>query len=531
MVEKEELIKNVWRDTFVEEGSLTRTISLVRKALDDENDRQEYIATVTKRGYRFVVPVREVAEDRTPFADARIMLAVLPFEDFSSGTQQEYFSDGLTEEMITQLGRLNPERLGVIARSSAVRYRGTQKTVQEIGRELGVAFVLEGSVRRERDRVRIVAQLIRVSDQTHLWAETYQRGLRDILALQNEVAHAIARQIQIKLTPEDKSRLERAPFIDPQAYEDFLKGRYLWNKRTSKALLERSVQHFKSSIRRAPSYAPAYVGLADSYLTLSDESHMAPRLAIAKAKAAARKALRIDEGLAEPRISLAHAYFHEFNWRGAESEFRRGLEINPSYSIAHYYFANYLFALGRADEAIAAAETAQLLDPVSAPAAANMANVLYFTGHYDKAIGRMQQLLELEPSFPPAYEVLGRAYEQKSMLDQAIAAFEKAVALSQRASRHLVNLAHGLALAGRKKEALAVVQELKRLAKTQYMSPFGFALVFLALGDKKQSLAWLARAYRLCDSSVPFMKVNPKLDPLRSHPRFGSMLRRIGLSL
>lgn len=529
VVEKEELLKRVWQDAFIEEGSLTRTISLLRKALGDGSEGQEYIATISKRGYRFAAPVEEISAPPVLSISGKIMLAVLPFENFSREKQQEYFSDGLTEEMITELGRLNPERLGVIARTSAMKYKSTDRTIHEIGRELNVAYVLEGSVRLAGGQVRIAAQLIQVSDQTHIWAESYQRGLGDILALQSQVAQAIARQIQIRLTPQDQARLEAARPVDPQAYEDYLKGRYLWNKRSQEALLK-SVQHFQKAIQRAPTYAPAYAGLADSYLTLQDEGNLAPREATAKAKTAARKALRINENLAEPHISLAHAYFHEFNWRAAEAEFKRGLELNPSYAGAHFYYANYLVAMGRADEAIAAARTAQALDPVSAPAETNMAAILYHVREYDKAIDHCRKLLETEPAFAHAYDDLGRAYEQKLMYAQAIAAFENAAECSKRAPRYLASLAHALGRVGRKREALALLQELRRLAKKRYVSPYAFALVFLGLGDRDQALAWLNKAYQLRDSVLPFLKVNPRLASLHSDPRFQKILRRLGLA-
>jgi TolB-like protein/tetratricopeptide (TPR) repeat protein len=525
VLHKEELLKRVWRDAFIEEGSLTRTISVLRKTLGEE----EYIATISKRGYRFAEPVRAVSGVQEHAVSPKIMLAVLPFEDFSPGKQQEYFSDGLTEEMITELGRLNPERLGVIARTSAMRYKGTEKSIQEIGRELGVSFILEGSVRREATQVRIAAQLIQVSDQTHVWAETYQRPLRDILTVQSEVAQSIARQIRIRLTPEGQARVKAPRPIDPEAYEHYLRGRYLWNQRSQDAL-ERSVQHFKTAIRLAPAYAPAYVGLADSYLTLGDQGFLAPRQATALAKTAARRALRIAPSLAEPHISLGHAYFHEFNWRAAEREFRSGLELNPSYAIAYFYYANYLAAVGRTEEAVATAHTAHMLDPVSAPAATNRAMVLYFARRLDEGIAQTRRLLENEPAFTPAYEDLGRIYQQQSRLDQAIPMFEKAVAFSQRAPRYLASLAHALALVGRRKEALKLLRELERQAKKRYVGPYSFSLIYVSLGDKRRAFSWLEKAYRLRDSTLPFLNVDPRLDSLHSDLRFRKLLRRIGLA-
>jgi TolB-like protein/Flp pilus assembly protein TadD len=528
VIDKDELLKQVWRGAFIEEGSLTRTISVLRKALASGSDSREYIATISKRGYRFTEPVAEVTSFKDSAGESKIMLAVLPFENLSHEKRQEYFSDGLTEEMITQLGRLHPERVGVIARTSAMKYKGTDKSIQEIGRELGVAYILEGSVRRDKGQVRIAAQLIQVSDQTHIWAESYQRWMRDILGLQCEVAGAIARQIQVRLTPQKRATIQAASELDPGAYEDYLKGRYLWNKRSHHALLK-SIEYFQKAIQRAPGYAPAYAGLADSYLTLHDEGRLPPRVAIKKAKAAARRALNLNESLAEPHSSLGHAYFHEFNWESAEREFQRGLELNPSYAVAHFYYANYLLAVGRAEEAVVEAQTARALDPVSAPAEANLAAIHYHARHFDQAIDWTHKLIETEPTFAAAYEDLGRAYEQKSMLDEAIVAFEKAASLSE-GPKYLASLAHALALAGRKKEALALLQRLKHLARKMYVSPYAFSLIFLGLGDKDQALAWLSQAYRLRDSILPFLKVNPRLVSLHSDSRFQKLLQRLRLA-
>ena len=295
------------------------------------------------------------------------MLVVLPFENLSGGKRHDYFSDGVTEEMITQLARLSPERLGVIARTSAMQYKSTAKSVRQIGRELAVAYVLEGSVRRAGHRVRIAAQLIQVSDETHLWAESYERNLGNILGLQSEVARAVANEIKVKLAPEERERLASAGVVNPQAYEAYLRGRYLLNRRTAEAS-QKSILHFERAIQYDPQYAVAYAGLADSYLTLLDTGHLSTTEATAKAMTAAGKALRMDDTLAEAHTSLGHAHFHEFHWLAAETEFKRAIQLNSNYAMTHFYYANYLIAVGRTDEAIAQARCAQALDPVSLPA-------------------------------------------------------------------------------------------------------------------------------------------------------------------
>ena len=528
VVEKHDLLKKIWPDTFIEEGSLTRTISILRKALTEGANGQEYIATIPKRGYRFAASVEEIPERRVPSAAERIMLAVLPFENLSGDKRQEYFSDGLTEEMISQLGRLNPQRLGVIARTSAMKYKDTEKSIQEIGRELGVSYALEGSVRRAGNRVRIGAQLIQVSDQTHLWAQCYNRDIGNILALQSNVAQAIAREIEIKLAPPEQRRLESVSSVDPQAYEAFLKGRYLWNKRTVETL-QKSIECFEKAIQIDPSYAAAHAGLADSYLTLQDDGYLSTLEATVKAKRAAGKALRMDETLAEPHISLAHAHFHLFNWSVAEREFIRGIELNPSYATAHFYYANYLLAVGRTEEAVAEARRALTLDPVSLPTQSNMAMMFYGARQYDQSIDQSLKALEMDSNFVRSHEDLGRAYEQKGMYGQAITEFQKALALSGRGTAYIASLAHGYALAGKRSEATRLLQELKQISSKKYVSPYALALASVGLGNIDEALDWLEKGYLERSAALPFLKVNPRLAPLHADPRFQDLLRRIGL--
>jgi len=529
VVTKDQLFATVWRDTFVEDGSLTRAISVLRKLLDDRAHGHKYIVTVPKRGYRFAARVEQAAAAEAPREPAKVMLAVLPFVDLSGEERYGYFSDGLTDEMITQLGRLNPQRLGVIGRTSAMQYRSTNKSLQRIGRELGVTYVLEGSVRREGSRVRVSAQLIQASDQIHRWTGSYERELHDVLALQSDVARAIANEIEIKLAPRERERLVAAATVNPQSYEDYLKGRYLWNARTQEAL-EKSITYFERAIRNEPRYAAAYAGLADSHLTLQDADFIQPRMAIRKAKQAAARALEIDGALAEAHISLAHAHFHELDWTTAQREFSRGIELNPSYATAHFYYANYLLTVGRSSEAIEEAGRARALDPVSLAAQTNVAVILCLAGQPDRAIEQCLAVLEIDPGYAPAYEDLGRAYGLKRMHRRAIAAFRKAVAFSKHNSpRYLASLAHACAVAGKKKEALGLVRELERLAKERYVSSYAFALIFVGLGNREKAFAWLAKARRERSSAVPFVGVEPRLAPLHPDPRFRTLLVRLGL--
>jgi TolB-like protein/Tfp pilus assembly protein PilF len=526
VVEKQDLLKHVWQGAFVEEGSLTRTISILRKALEDPSYGQEFISTIAKRGYRFVAPVIEGPGQPTHAATERLMMVVLPFENLSGSKKHDYFSEGMTEEMITRLASLNPERLGVIARTSAMQYKSTDKSVRQIGGELGVSHVLEGSVRRSGNRVRIAVQLIQVSDESHLWAESYERNLGDLLTLQFEVAEAVSKEIQIKLAPQEQERLASAGTVNPQAYEAYLKGRYLLNRRTLEAL-QKSLRYFKKSIEHDPRYAVAFAGLADSYLTHHDLGHLSPREATTKAKAAARKALTMDETLAEAHTSLGHAHFHEFNWLAADRDFKQAIMLNPNYANAHFYYANYLIAVGQRNEAIAEARCAQTLDPVSLPAGTNLAAILYFAGHYAEAAEQSLRVLEIDSSFGRAYEDLGRAYEQQGMYSQAISAFENAVEYSGHNSRDLASLAHAFAIAGKQRDALELLQELRKLSKSRYVSPYSFALVFAGLGNKSQALVWLDKAYKGRDGALPFIKVNPRLASLHSDSHFEDLVRRM----
>lgn len=525
-VGREELLKSVWANTAVEEGSLTSHVSLLRRVLGQTPGGLQYIETLPKRGYRFVAPVAEVAADKTRPPSERVMLAVLPFENLS-GEDDDYFTDGLTEETITHLGRLAPERLGVIARTSVTRYKKTARTIREIGEELGVSHVLEGSVRRSGNRARVAAQLIQVSDQTHLWAESYERDLGDLLALQYELAQAIGREIEIQLTPAASRSLESAA-VDPEAYEAYLKGRHLWNSRTLEAV-RKSIRYFEASIEREPRYAAAYSGLADAYMTLHDDGLLPPTDARAQARRAAEEAIRIAPTLAEAHTSLAHASFHEFDWPAAEREFRYAIERNGNYATARFYYANFLVAFGRFDEAIAEARAAQLLDPVSLPAGTNVASVYYHARRYDEAIEQCRRVLEMDPSFARALEKLGANYEQQGIYAKAIPAFEKAVEVSGRGPGPLSSLAHGYAVAGRRKQARRLLTELERMAKERYVSAYAFGIVHAGLGEKDQAFEYLNKACDERSSALPFLNVNPRLDPLRSDPRFQALLSRIGL--
>jgi TolB-like protein/Tfp pilus assembly protein PilF len=526
VMEKEQILKQVWKDAFVEEGSLTRTISLLRKALEKAEHGQEYIATVSKRGYRFVAEVTEAGISRAH--RGRLMLAVLPFNNISGDPKQDYFSDGLTEEMITQLSRLNQDRLGVIARTSAMRYKGTVKSIREIGAELGVSHVLEGSVRRESGRVRIAAQLIQVSDESHLWAQSYERNLGDILMLQSEVCQAIAREVQIKLSPREELRLASAQSVSPSAYEAYLRGRHLWNKRTEDGM-RRSISFYEDAIRLHPDYAMAYAGIADSYVMLACRGMAPVKETFRKARTAAAKALRLDPELGDAQGSLAHVRLHDWDWDGLEADFRRAVELNPAQGIVYYWFAEFLMSLGRPEEAIALAETAYQSDPLSPLLAASLGMINYLARKYDRALAIMQYAKEINPDHFLPYLRIGYVCVQLKQYDEAICALRSAVDLADRSTETLAALALAYAAAGNESQAQAILAELEKPAGAKrYVMPYNLAKIYSISGNAERAFDCLEIAYKEGNPDLIELNSEPVFDPIRSDSRFSDLMRRVG---
>jgi TolB-like protein/Tfp pilus assembly protein PilF len=474
--------------------------------------------------------VPAVREQVGAAGSARVMLAVLPFENLSGGRKHDYFSDGLTEEMISQLARLSPHQLGVIARTSAMQYRSTNKSAQQIGHELGVSHLLEGSVRRAGERVRITTQLIRVSDETHLWAEGYERNLHDILSLQAEVARAIAREIQVKLTVRAERRLDRTAAIDPAAHEAYLRGRHLWNRRTEEGMRQ-SIAQYEEAIRHYPDYAMAYAGIADSYVMLACRGMMSAKETFRKARAAARKALELDGELGEAHGSLAHVRLHDWDWEDLDQDFQRAIELHPALPIVYYWYGEFLMSVGRPEDAIAVTRTAQRADPLSPVLGASLGMILYLARRYAEAAEVLQRAQDLEPQHFLPHLRLGLVRLQQQHYAEAIEELQTAARLANHSTETLAALGTAYAAAGTSGEARRIAAELEQCQPEHYVLPYNIAKIYAALGEKDPAFAWLERAYQEGNPDLIELNTEPVLDGLRSEPRFTELMRRIGLSV
>jgi serine/threonine protein kinase/TolB-like protein/Flp pilus assembly protein TadD len=455
-------------------------------------------------------------------------LAVLPLENLSHDPEQEYFADGMTDELITDLAHIGVLR--VISRTSVMHYKGSKKTLPEIARELKVDAVVEGSVERSEDRVRIRAQLIHVADDRHLWAESYERDVRDVLALQDEVARTIANEIKVKLTLQEQAQLTSARPVNPQAHELYLKGRYYWNKRTPEAL-NKSLEYFRQAIDKDPSYALGYAGMADAYAMLGSGEYgiLPPKEAFPKAEAAAMKALELDSALAEPHATLGYSKDFDWDWQGAEREFKQAINLNPGYTTAHHWYAIHLTGLGRNTEAIAEIRKAESLDPLSIIISADVAWVFYFARRYEQEGEQARKTLEMDPNFAIAHMYLSYSYLHMAKHKEAVAEMKKAVDLSGGSLPMVGNLAYIYALAGRRYEAIKILNDLKARSKREFVSPDVLAQIYTGLGDKDHATAWLEKGYEQRSDFTGLLKVLPELDPLRSDPRFEALVRRVGL--
>jgi TolB-like protein/DNA-binding winged helix-turn-helix (wHTH) protein/Flp pilus assembly protein TadD len=584
VVTREELQRKLWpADTFVDfDHGLNKAISKIREALGDSAESPRFVETVARRGYRFLAEVKvadatsvrsperptvEAPErpdlvgklampktfPRSPAWKISVLvvllmmaslaswkfyswkrpspiirsLAVLPLESLSNDASQDYFADGMTDELISDLGQISALR--VISRTSVMGYKHARKPLPQIARELNVDAVVEGTVLRSGDQVRITAQLIEASTDKHLWSQSYESELRDTLALQSKVAGAIADQIRINVNPQEQAALRSVKVVNPQAYESYLKGRYFWNKRTADGL-KVALAYFNQAIDEDPKYAPAYSGLADTYALLGDWQYavMTPKEALPKAKAAAIKALELDSSLGEAHNSLAFC-LDGFDWDldSAGKEFRRAIELNPGYATAHHWYAWHLSLLGRYDEAIAEMRKAENLDPLSLIINADLAELLVLAHSYDESISQSRKTIEMDPNFALAHNQLGQAYLQKQMHDEAIAELQKAAQLSADSPTCIANLARAYAASGKRSEAAKLLSDLKKHSNPNYSHASEIAVIYVALGDKDQAMTWLEKGYE--ERFNPGVLLRPGFDSLRSDPRFQDLVRRISL--
>ena len=534
LVTREEIAAKLWGETvFLDsDSSINTAILKLRRVLKDNPQRPVFIKTVSGRGYRFIGPVTR-KEDTSGRAGTvpspRVMIAVLPFQDLSPQPEQEYFSDGLTEETISNLGRCNPEALGVIARTSSMAYKRTEKGIGQIGRELGVDLVLESSVRREGQRVRISSQLIRVSDQTHLWAATFDREGTSFLGIQDELGRAIAGQVQVKLTNPTAASAQSSP-RNREAYDFYLRGRYYWNQLTPPAIRQ-AISYFEQAVAVDPDYALAWSGMADCYSMLPITCD-APALEILpKALAAAWRAVELDERSAEAHTSVGTVkVWMDWDWRGAEIALRRALELNPSYVQAHRYYACLLSHTGRHDEAAAEMDRARALDPLSPIMHALSGHLRYHAGDYQGARAHLSDALAIKPDLWIVHTFLGRVYECQGHLDMAMAAFEKAFTLSGGgATEPIAFRARMEALSGNRAAAEAALRMLQDVATRKYVPPYNIAMIYAGLGDWDSALDWLEKGLEERDVRLVFLKVEPRWNPLRDQRRFRNLLQRLQL--
>jgi TolB-like protein/Tfp pilus assembly protein PilF len=544
IVEKEALMKEVWPNTFVEENNLTGNIFALRQAFGEH----QYIETVPRRGYRFTADVRRMQVEDVEVAgwlgDERVFikeavsvsgqaissLAVMPFINAAADQEMEYLSDGLTESIINSLSQLSGLR--VMARSTVFRYKGSEFDPQEVGRKLNVRALLLGRVVQLRDRLSVRAELVDVADGSQLWGNQYSRDAADIFAIQEDISTKISTELRLKLTGAERERLKKLYTENTEAFYAYLKGRYHLNKRTVPGL-RKAIEHFREAIELDPTYALAYSGLADTYTLLGSAGYDAPRPPemMSKAKAAAVKALEIDETLAEAHTSLAFIKFRlDWDWAVAEKEFARAIELNPSTATSHHWYAIYLTAMDRQEEAIHQIKWAQELDPLSLIIASAAGRIYHQARQYDRAQEECLKALDMDANYGEAHLNLGMTYGQKGMHEEAIAEFQAAFKLSESRPVMLAVLGYHYSKAGKQEEARSVLKQLERMPSQLYVSPLDMAIIYTGLGEKEQAIEWFEKAYQERSGLMVFLKVDPLYDSLRSEPRFNDLLRRMNLA-
>jgi TolB-like protein/Tfp pilus assembly protein PilF len=529
IVSREELQKKLWpSDTFVDfEHGLKKAMNRVRTALGDSSDNPRFIETLSRKGYRFIAsPVNANLLASAIAESPKILLAVLPLENLNGDPEQEFFSDGLTEELITRLGGWSDRKLGVIARTSVNQYKRTVKAIDEIGRELNVDYIVEGSVRRSNGRVRISAQLIQVSDQTHVWAESYERNLHDILALQDDVAGAVVTEIRNRIAPEIRMLPAINQIIDPNAYESYLKGRHYFSK-LSREGFRKALECFKAAIDAEKKYAPSYCGLADCYWKLGQLGLLRPSEAYSNAKHSAQRALEIDPLLADAHVSLANvAFYYEWDWANAESGFLRAIQLNPHLALAHALYALSLIFLGRHTEASVEAQKALELEPLGQASNLIFALYLQFSGQTEAAVKQHRKLIDLYPDCFHAHTTMAMSLLQCSRFDECIEVARKAAELSG-VSYPLTLAGFAYVSSGRRKQAIEVLERLDRESHESYVPAVFPATLALRLGRLVQAFALFDKAFNERDSGLVILKSLPLLGFVKLIPGVGKLVRRM----
>ena len=571
VVTRDELRQHLWpAGTFVDfEHGLNTAIRKLREALGDDPENPRFVQTVPRQGYRFIAPAEVVVPAGPPPPTSRTertgrrrilvvsalvitiaaltavalrvngrwgriwpseriqALAVLPLENLSHDPEQEYFADGMTDELIANLAKI--AALRVISRTSVMQYKGAKRPLPQIARELNVDAVIEGTVLRSGDRVRITAQLVTARTDAHLWAETYERDLRDVLRLQSDIARAIAKAVQVKLSPEEKTRLASGPEIDPEAQDTYLRGRYYWSK-LSDGGCEKGIQYFKQSIEKSANFAAGYAGLADCYAHLTIFGPLAPGDAYPKAKDAASRAIAIDDTLAEAHAAMGSVlYLYYWDWDAAEREFRRSIDLNPSYAPVHMYYASYLVSMGRKAEALGEMTTARSLDPVSQTTNIGIAYQLNMAREYDQAIEQLRKVLELYPDFWFCYHYLAENYYGKGLHKEAGDAWFKGDLLSGAGKEEMAPFRQAYARSGMRGIFKTLAELLERGSKKHRVKASMIGEFYAAGGEKELAFTYLEKAFRERDDGLVYLKVTPRLDSVRADPRFKDLVRRVGL--
>jgi len=524
LVEKEFLMQELWPDAFVEEANLTFTISVIRKALGESARTASYIETVPKRGYRFTAPVREGRAERQVKS-----VAVLPFVNLSPGEGSQYFADGMQDALIAELAQVGSLR--VISRTSSMQRRSAAHPLPALARALQLDVVVEGSALVEHDRARINVRLIDAPNDQHLWAQSYERHLRDVPSWQSEVARSIAQQIDVTVTPREDARLRQIHSVDPEAHAAYLRGLYYWHQSFTETAFRTAIAHFRHATGLEPDYARAWSGMANCFGAMAVQSMVPPREGTTEAKYAAEKALALDPLLAEAHVSMAAIdLFFEWNWASAERGLKSALDLSPSYSLAHSLFTHYAAARGWGEHAIASARRALDLDPISPAANVDLAWAYLLMRDYPKALDQSLSILDMEVNFPLARVYLGQVYQCMGKHEIAIQEMEKAMASDDDAPAPILAvLGSAYGLAGKTQAAREAFHRMEELASRCYVSYYDWAVLHTGLGEHDRALRCLRQALKERSPRMIWLNVEPAFDSLRRDRRFRNIIRRLGL--